>query len=327
VYPALARAAAAEPAELFIGHYPAGLAAAAHAAARWRTRLGFDAEDLHAAEPPDTAAGRRQAQRIEWIERALLPRCTHRTAVSVGVAEALAARYAIPRPVAVHNAFPLAGLPGPPRPPLDRRGPELSLHWFSQVVGLDRGLQDAIRAAGCLGGPVQIHVRGTCLDSTRDALLRLAAASGVVSSLHFHPPVPPADLIARAAEHDVGLALEESVNESRALSVTNKLFAYLAAGLAVAATDLPGQRAVLETCPEAARLYTPGDHRALAACLEEWRRDPARLRAARAAALSAARTRWCWEVERRVLVAAVDAILRPGLAPRRGATLAGVGAK
>lgn len=326
VYPALAGAAAAEAADLFIGHYPVGLVAAAGAAARWGARVGYDAEDLHVAEPPATVAGRRQADRIERIERTLLPRCAHRTAVSSGVAEALAARYGIRPPVAVHNAFALAEHAAAAGPLLDRRGPALSLHWFSQVIGLDRGLQDAIRAAGVLGGPVQIHLRGEIPDATRAALLGLAAQCGVAAGLRFHPPVPPGELVVRAAEHDIGLALEQPLNESRALSVTNKLFVYLAAGLAVAATDLPGQRGVLSTCPEAGRLYPPGDHRALAACLEDWRRDAARLRAAKAAALAAARVRWCWEVERQILVAEVDAALRPGAAGRTGGTLVRAGA-
>ncbi len=310
VYPALARAAAAEPADLFIGHYPAGLAAAAHAAERWGAALGFDAEDLHAAEPPETPEGRERRQRITWIERTLLPRCAHVSAASDGIADALAARYGIPRPVAVHNAFPAADRRPARHGDRVRRGAELSLYWFSQVIGLDRGLQDAIRAVGLLGGPVQLHLRGECGASTRAELFRVAAEARC-GALHVHPLVPPDEIVASASEHDVGLALEQPINASRALSVTNKLFAYLAAGLAVAATDLPGQAGVLATCPGAGRLYTPGDHRTLAWHLEEWRRDPRCLRAAKTDARAAVAARWCWEIESRALVAAVDAVLRP----------------
>ena len=37
----------------------------------------------------------------------------------------------------------------------DRRGPGLSLFWFSQVIGLNRGLQDVIRRRRLACGDVQ----------------------------------------------------------------------------------------------------------------------------------------------------------------------------
>ncbi len=81
------------------------------------------------------------------------------------------------------------------------------------------------------------------------------------------------------------------------------------AGLAVVASDLPGQRAILEREPAIGALYTPGDHEALARCLERWRANPDHLAAAKAAALRAARERWNWEAESRKLVGAVDRLL------------------
>src|SRR2546429_488447 len=83
----------------------------------------------------------------------------------------------------------------------------LPLYWYSQTVGLDRGIQDAIRAAGLLQGKIQLHVRGTIALSVRCELESVARESGVAGQIHFHPQVAPRDLLSRAAEHDVGLAL------------------------------------------------------------------------------------------------------------------------
>ena len=50
---------------------------------------------------------------------------------------------------------------------------------------------------------------------------------------------------------DVGLALERPENANYSRTVTNKLFSYLLAGLAVAASDTPGQRQVMSQVPNA----------------------------------------------------------------------------
>jgi glycosyltransferase involved in cell wall biosynthesis len=126
--------------------------------------------------------------------------------------------------------------------------------------------------------------------------------------LFFHASVPPSELLSRAAEHDVGLALEQGTVLNRALCATNKLFLYMLAGLAIAATDVPGQRSVLANEPGGA-LYPPGDYRALATILEEWRSKRAALNNAKAAALELARDRWNWEIERNKLVETVRRFL------------------
>ncbi len=309
LYPELAQAAAAEPARLFIGHYPIGLAAAAYAASVWKGQLGYDAEDLHTGELPLTPAGQRQTRRIALIEGKYLPRCSQVTAASEGIAHALRERYGVPLPVALHNTYPLADRQALDGQCKDRRGAALSLYWFSQAIGLDRGLQDAIRAAGALPLPVQIHLRGSLSPTVRTELEALARESGIADSLFFHPQVPPLELLSRAAEHDVGLALELDHTPSRALSVTNKLFLYLLAGLAVVVTDVPGQRRIFDSCPRAGFVYRLGDSQTLATRLAQWQREPQTLQASKDAALQAAQTTWHWERESQKLLRSVASIL------------------
>jgi glycosyltransferase involved in cell wall biosynthesis len=243
--------------------------------------------------------------RIVQLEERYVPACRHVTAVSSPVAQEFSARYRTVSPTLVHNAHAWADRDRLDGRITDRRGPALSLFWFSQVVGLDRGLQDAIRAAGLVKAPVQIHLRGSVDDAVRRELLRVAASCGMGESVLFHPRCAPDELLSRAAEHDVGLALETDEALNRRLTVTNKMFLYLTAGLAVATTDLPGQRGILESCPDAGALHAPGDVQALAAHLASWAQDPLRLAASKAAALHAARTRWNAELEGERLVAAV----------------------
>jgi glycosyltransferase involved in cell wall biosynthesis len=234
--------------------------------------------------------------------------------VSRPVADAFVDRYRVAAPVVAHNCHPWADRATLDGRTFQRRGRGLSLYWFSQTVGSNRGIQDAIRAAGHCSLPIEIHLQGSVADDVGRELNGLAEACGIGDALHFHEPVPPQELPSRAAEHDVGLAVETDEILNRRLAVTNKIFLYLVSGIAVAATDLPGQRSVMDTCPEAGALYRPGDVKALAARLDRWARDPDALEAAKHASLEAARTRWNWERESLAVVDIVERSVDRGTA-------------
>jgi len=310
-YPELLALACREPADIFIAHSLRPLPIAAHAAAHHGAYLGFDAEDYYPAELPERERGAQVQHLNHYIENKYIRRCNYISAPSAQIADALAERYGVRRPLVVHNVFPWSERERIDGRLHDRCGPALSLYWFSQTIGLERGIQDAIRAAGQLEGPVQIHLRGRISTAVRAELLELARSCGVAERLRFHHLVAPEELVARAAEHDVGLATDIGVAHSlsNALTVTNKYFTYMLAGLALAVSAQPGQSAILAQCPGAGALYPSGDYLALAAILRHWQADPAALRAARAAALEAARVRWNWEHEQQCLLTHVAAVL------------------
>ena len=212
----------------------------------------------------------RRNERIDFIERRYLPRCAHMSAASA----VSPMRWPTAMPSTGHwysiICFPWSS----ETPSTDRcatgREQRFPCTGFRRPSGLDRGLQDAIRAAGLLNEPVQLHIRGTVHDDVRRALVSLAEESGIADRLYFHPQVPPNELLARTAEHDVGLALEQGHTPNRSICVTNKAFYYPLAGLAVAATDVPGQRRVLDGHFDFSGLYMPGDAVGLARILERW---------------------------------------------------------
>jgi glycosyltransferase involved in cell wall biosynthesis len=297
-------------ADLYIAHNLQALPAAAVLARAHGALLAFDSEDDHLGELLADAP-ERQRRAIEAMQARWLPRCAYVTAPSDGIADLLAREHGIARPTVVHNVFPWAERAGLDGLRKDRRGAAVSLYWYSQTVGLDRGVQDVVRAAGLLRGDFELHLRGHAGAEVRDALGELARASGVASRVHFHEQVHPNELLSRSAEHDIGLALEQPVSRNRLETATNKIFFYLCAGLAVAATATPGQTRIVDQLDRAALSYPPGDHVALATGLQRWLDDPAALARAKTASLEAARTRWCWEIEREQLLACVRRVL-PG---------------
>ena len=317
-YPELTKLATAKPADLFIGHYPVGLAAAANAARKHGSRLGFDVEDLYADTHTPTTESLRARRRVLSIERRYVPGCSHISAVSAPVRKAFSDRYGCAAPVLMHNCCEWAEralLDGGRRDRSAAGG--VSMYWFSQTIGLNRGLQDAIRALASVPESLHLHLRGAVTDDVARALIGLARESGVESRVHLHGSEPPRSMLSRAAEHEIGLALEPGDTPNNRLTVSNKLFTYLMAGCAVVASDTEGQRSVMTTCADAGVLYQPGDVRALATHLNAWLARPDLLARARASALEAARLRWNAEVESRALV---NAVLRVLDQPSRGDT-------
>jgi glycosyltransferase involved in cell wall biosynthesis len=310
--PDLSRLAARKPADLFIAHNLHGLPAAAYAARRWQAKLGFDAEDFHRGEIADDNAKRAPIrQLIMAIEEKYIPRCDYITAASDGIAEAYARTLNVPKPVTILNVFPLSERQGhTPAEELrgERRGSGMSLYWYSIVIGADRGLDDVLEAMSLVKGPIQLHLRGKWANGYETAFLSRAQALGVRRAVHVLPSAPPGQLVERAAQHDVGLALETGLTENRRIAVTNKLLNYLLAGLAVAATDVPGQRGILEEASGAGVLYPPGDASSLASRLSLWQKHPNLLEATKARSLRYGQERFCWDKEKPRLVKAVRAV-------------------
>jgi len=310
VYKELASLAKSCKADIYIGHYPIGLAAAAYASFCNKAKLGYDIEDLYGAEQPLTKKGIRETQRIKIIESRYLPYCRHISCVSELVAEEIAKRYNINRKILViHNVFPLRERNNLDGKVKDRRGNALSLYWFSQVIGENRGIEDIIRAAGLLKEKIQIHLRGVVSQEYKRKLIILARSFGIEDFLYFHPSVPPSELLSRTAEHDVGLALEQPVSLSRCLSITNKLFFYMLAGLCIVVTDLPGQKYIYSNSPDIGFLYPPGDYQTLAKYLYKLISTQDLLNKYKQASLRAAQEKWNWEKESQNLIENIKNII------------------
>lgn len=292
-YPELRQLAAAEHADWFIAHTQPALPIAAAATRRWNAKLGFDCEDLL------TETGDKFCEANRLIEQKYLGQCDYITATSNAMADHLAKSYNIPPPVVLYNVFPLSLVDGIVPPAQRERHPKLRLHWVSQTIGPDRGLQDAFEACAGLAGQVEIHLRGQVSEHHRREMTALAERWGVARCVNFHPVVDRDELFRAMAEYDVGLALERPQNRNYGLTVTNKIFSYMLAGLALAATDIPGQREVMDQAPGAGFLYPAGDAKCLQVIFENWIKNREPLRQAQQAAWDAVRARFCWDLEQR----------------------------
>jgi glycosyltransferase involved in cell wall biosynthesis len=139
-------------------------------------------------------------------------------------------------------------------------------------------------------------------------LARLPAARR--GDLQFIPLVPPAELPARLTSFDLGLALEPDWPVNKDVTISNKIFQYMNAGLAIVASPTAGQLEVMRAAPDSGLVITAHETAEYAAKLDALIGDRGRLRTAQAAARAAAERDFCWERETPRLLAAVDQALR-----------------
>jgi len=309
VSPELLRAASDIGADLYIAHYSGALVAAAVAARRKHALLAFDAEDFESGYYNYETVPSVMDRLTELVERQYLPTCCYVTAASPGIAQAYRSKYAIPDPTTVLNVFPLAERPQQS----GRTNPagSLQLYWFSQTIGLGRGLEDVIRAMGKLKDcEIELHMRGRWSPNHRVMLLGLAGRAGVdVRRIFSYSPEPSGEMVRLSAMHDIGLAIEPSDSENHDLCISNKIFTYLLAGNAIIATSTRGQRPIMETIGEAGFLYEPGDVDALARGLRLWYQDRSLVQQARCKSWLWGTKQFNWDLEKKKLLQVVERAL------------------
>jgi glycosyltransferase involved in cell wall biosynthesis len=305
----LLRWALEQPADVYIAHTQPVLAIAALAAAARGVVYAFDCEDLLAEETADGGRARWRRDLITGLERRYLPAATYVSATSDPMAAHLAAAYGLQTVRVWHNCFPASESATVPPPEQRPPATTLELAWISATVGPARGLEDAFAAMPRLASRAVLHIYGAVpADSTRwlDAQM---TAIGDRTRVEMHPLVPADQVIPTLSRHHVGLSLDGNECLNRSLTVSNKVFYYLQAGLACVATDTPGHRSVIPPGSPYGFLYPPRDVSSLVATLEGLT-SPPNLAAAQRAAWKVGRTKYVWDLEQTRVVEAIRGAAR-----------------
>ncbi len=293
-------------ANLYIAHTQGAMPIAARAAAASGARWGFDCEDLLAEEQADGLQNPHLRRAILDIERVYLSQASYVTTTSHAMANYLATTYGIRKPYVVRNVFAQTELAGVPEPRARGVHDVVELVWMSATIGPGRGIEDAIQALAALPDHVRLTLFGRILPAYEAPLAALLSTSGVTGRVTMRPIPEPAAIMPTIAKHDIGLTMDLNDCLNRSLTICNKLFLYLQAGLAVGATDTPGQREVLDDVPQCGFLYEPGNVPALTAALSSLVADRSALLTARDASWRAGRERYNWDRDAEVFQTAIE---------------------
>jgi glycosyltransferase involved in cell wall biosynthesis len=288
--------AVAAKADLYIAHNLAALPVAVWAAKKNLVKCGFDAEDFHRHETTDDINDP-DVMLKTFVEENYIPQTNYLTASSLPISECYQKLFPLKKFVTVLNVFPIAK---EVQPPVTKKNEPLKLFWFSQTIGLNRGLQDAFYALKVLESEqIELHLLGSLTDKTSFFIDKVIADLQFKKkpAIFFYNQINPDQIPVFAAHFDVGLALEPGFCLNNNIAHTNKVFTYLQSGLALVLSDTVAQKQFILENPALGFCYEKGNVQQLAAILKRFIDEPDLLQKVKLAAYQSARTHFNWETE------------------------------
>ena len=172
---------------------------------------------------------------IIFFERILLKRIGAMVSVSNSAAKYFKNKYNIPLPTIVTNC--------------PYREHVVQQHYVSNrrfgvlyqgQMYLGRGYEQFVESAHYINDNILLVLRG--YGTIENELREIVEKNKLQNNVRFDPPVEIRDLVTKAAQSNVGVVLTQPVNANFKLTVSNKLFEYLHAGLPVILSDVPEHR-------------------------------------------------------------------------------------
>lgn len=226
-----------QQADWVIGHNPGAMYATKYAAQQLHAKAGFDVEDYHPGEGQHLHVQNLTRQLMQEV----LPVMDYVSFAAPLIREAVkndlgkeGANW-----LTVLNYFPAAEFVAPKN--VD--GP-LRLVWFSQNISAGRGLETFLPALKSFTGEMELHLFGNLDERFYHVYLRNA------ENVILHNPIPQKELHSRLSIFDIGLALEPKKDLNNDLAISNKLLAYLQAGLFILASETAGQKQLIKQYPQ-----------------------------------------------------------------------------
>lgn len=282
-------------ADIYIAHNLAALPAAVKAAKKYNAYCGFDAEDFHRQEVSDDLQSLHY-QLVKYIEDKYLQTTDYVSAASPKIADHYKALYPQLNPVTINNVFPIKNLVNFEDKTNTK---ELKLFWFSQTIGQKRGIEDAIAAIGLLKNTdVSLTLLGDINPMQLHYFKTLANDVGLNSSqLQILAPVQPDHIFKLAQNYDIGLALETGFCLNNNIALSNKIFTYLMAGLAIIASETAAQKEFLSTYSTVGKSYPIHNIKAFAKIIDFYINHKDQLTQAKKQAYLLAKNQLNWENE------------------------------
>lgn len=288
----LIREAKKHRATLYIAHNLGALPAVIKAAEKYHAKSGFDAEDFHRQEISDDP-GTDHYKLAKHLEDKYLCRVNYVTASSPQIAGAYRQLYPGVDPFTLLNVF--SAKDQPKQPAINNEEP-LKLFWFSQTIGPCRGIRAIAKALKSLKDEdFELHLLGNILDDNKMEFIDNELLG--IKNAFFYKPIPPDELIGFAAQFDLGLASEPGFCLNNNLALSNKIFTYLQAGLAIIASDTLAQKWFLDKYPQVGGSYQKTDPQTLVTLLSGYHSDKKKLQDAREASLKLGLEAFNWENE------------------------------
>ncbi len=262
----------------------------------------FDAEDFHRGQYIQNSFLYSRAKKIEnyWMPKASLitsssPLIATKYLTEVGV-----------HSIVIHNVFKLNKSYFKNR----KITGAIKFVWFSQTVGLGRGIEDFILALKCFSREsFSLTLIGYIQPTLLKHLLDLASDEEQLKiDIQFIDPVKPSDLFSLISQFDIGIAAETHININSQILLSNKLFTYLISGISIFFSQTPAQRNFLDLHPNIGWSYPCGNLEELKNQLLRIKNDVSLIEQCKSNAANLAYTKYNWDSEQEKLKNHLDLI-------------------
>ncbi len=284
-------------ADLYIGHNLGALPAIIKAARFYESKAAFDFEDFHRGEDLEGTA---HWNKVQQVEDKYIPFLTYATTASNLISHQYKELYPFLDISTINNCFSVAYVP---ENLTQIQGTGLRLFWFSQTIGINRGLESIITALGSLKEyNIELLLLGTLSATTKNYFLKLVSTAGLKdSSIRFHPSVAESEIVSLAANCHIGLACEIPYIPNRDICLTNKIFMYLLAGNAILFSRTAAQSDFWQQHPDIGVVYEQGNSDQIAQLIKNYINNPSVLNSHRTASLQLGKEIMNWETEQKQL--------------------------
>lgn len=261
-------------------------------------KVFFDFEDWYSEDLLAEARRSRPLGLLKSAEKRALQLSTLCITTSSAMALALAERYKTDRiPQVIYNSFNAS------RNVIKPAGGHnvIRLYWFSQTIGEGRGLEFFITAMGKSRARWELYLRGNTTDKYQAGLRRLLSQK---DKLIILPMQTNNEILGGLQEYHIGLALEPAIPANKDLTISNKFFHYMAAGLPIIASATKGHAEIGIHHPDFIFMFRQNNESDLVAILERIAAefDEMKFHQLKEKVLEIFCGRYAWKVEEKKLV-------------------------
>lgn len=275
-------------ADLIVAHEYFSAPLAHRLAARWNAKLVVDCHEVAAEQyehDPDWV--RVWKPYVIAIESQFLPKADAVTTINDGIAGLLHEAYDLRSRPLVLRSTPLYEAHAYRTP-----GEEIVVHYHGLVSPM-RGLEVLVESVKQWRPEFRLDIRGMAAPDYEAELRAWIERQGVGERVRILPRVDFRDMIKTATSADIGIFVQETPSRHKILTLPNKIFEYIMAGLAICVLDLPEMGRIVRD-HGVGRTVATLDPDAVAEVINGFTRED--LARYKARSLEVAKT-LCWEVE------------------------------
>jgi glycosyltransferase involved in cell wall biosynthesis len=257
-----------------------------------RSKVLYDSHEIY-AENIGIANNKVLKKAIIFSEKILLKRIGAMISVSHSAAAYFQKKYKIPLPTVITNCPYKQNIPIQPF-----KNPNFFEVLYQGQMYRGRGYEEFVNSAKFIDKNIILVLRG--YGSIEGELKEIVKQNNLEKKVRFDGPVEVKDIVIKASTSNVGIVLTQPVNINFKLTVSNKLFEYIHAGLPVILSDVPEHR-YLNDAFNFGIIVTNFSPIGIAECINNLSSDPIKYTLLKENAIKASEI-LCWENESQKLL-------------------------